>query len=160
MYFVKSILFLFIVNNCQSYRILGIFPFNGKSHQVIFDTLMKGLAHKNHEIDLITQFPLQNPPSNIKTIVDLTGTIENLPDEIQFYIKPKFSLFDITNQIALVFGNDLCQLMGLKEIQDFIKNIPNVDPPYDLVITEVSILIYISLFYLLSFFISIIFKFF
>ncbi|KAF7263665.1 hypothetical protein GWI33_001501, partial [Rhynchophorus ferrugineus] len=37
--------------------ILGIFPFPGSSHYVMFKEVMIGLARRGHEVDVVTHFP-------------------------------------------------------------------------------------------------------
>ena len=137
MNFLKYIIILmtFYLNLCNTYRILGIFPFNGKSHNVIFDALMLGLANKGHKVDVISHYNIKNSTENLNLIINLDGSMEKtqnnytLNDAIYFKTH-KGIIFDL-------YGNRLCHLMGLKEMQDFIRNPPN-DPPYDLVITEVK----------------------
>lgn len=45
----------------KSYRILGVFPLAGRSHMLMFEKLMKELAKKGHEVDVLTHFPLKKP---------------------------------------------------------------------------------------------------
>ncbi|CAB0034905.1 unnamed protein product [Trichogramma brassicae] len=63
---------------CDAYRILGVFPFAGKSHNIIFESLMKGLAKRGHQVDVVTHFPLVEPLKNYNDIINLNGTMENL----------------------------------------------------------------------------------
>ncbi|CAK1540719.1 unnamed protein product [Leptosia nina] len=52
----------------QAARILGLFPHPGKSHQMVFDPLLKRLAERGHHLTVATFFPLENPPSNYTEI--------------------------------------------------------------------------------------------
>lgn len=119
----------------KSYRILGIFPYNGKSHNVMFDALMNGLAIKGHQVDLITHFSSKHPPPTYTTIIKLSGTLDDVPDNMTFDFTKQVSS-DGTGFVADLLGNSICHLMNLEPIQKLIKNPPN-DPPYDLLITEV-----------------------
>jgi glucuronosyltransferase len=131
------LLFILIKVICSaSYRILAIFPYNGKSHDVMFNALMMGLAEHNHQIDVITHFPPKNPPPNYKVIVNLNGTLENVQNNLTINFVTTLST-NTTELIVSKFGNKICQLLSLEEIQKLVRNPPN-DPPYDLVITEVS----------------------
>ncbi|XP_011499547.1 PREDICTED: UDP-glucuronosyltransferase 2A1-like [Ceratosolen solmsi marchali] len=118
----------------ESYRILAIFPYNGKSHDIMFNALMMGLAEKNHQIDVITHFPPKNPPPNYKVIVNLNGSLENVQNNLSVDFVTTLSS-NTTKLIVSKFGNRICQLLGLEAIQTLVKNPPN-NPPYDLVITE------------------------
>lgn len=41
--------------------ILAVFPFAGPSHFAMFGRLMKGLAEKGHELDVVSYFPQKTP---------------------------------------------------------------------------------------------------
>ncbi|CAH2076950.1 unnamed protein product, partial [Iphiclides podalirius] len=45
-------------------RILGLFPHPGKSHQMVFEPLLKALAERQHHVTTVSFFPLKNPPEN------------------------------------------------------------------------------------------------
>ena len=124
-----------ILSVCKSYRILGVFPFNAKSHNIVFEALMKGLAKRGHQVDVITQFPLKKDVKNYKEILNLDGTLDRLVDNytIQFITQMNE---DVLELLAENYGNRLCHFLGLDELQKLIKN-PPTDPAYDVVITEV-----------------------
>ncbi|XP_058804709.1 uncharacterized protein LOC131671920 [Phymastichus coffea] len=131
-----SILFLTVIvlDQSSAYRVLGIFPLNGKSHEMMFEALMKGLAKRGHQVDVITHFPIKNPPINYRTLVNLSGTMENLINS--FSMDFVLGMADeVGYHVATAYGNRLCDLMNLKEIQEVIHN-PPTNPPYDVLITE------------------------
>ena len=135
----KSVtLFLFILivfDQSYAYRILGIFPLNSRSHEMMFEALMKGLAKRGHQVDVITHFSIKNPPPNYNLLVNLSGTMETLVNS--FTIDFVQGIADeVGYHVATTYGNRLCHLMGLKEVQEVIHNPPS-DPPYDVLITEV-----------------------
>lgn len=78
----QKILFLLLValfiRVNDAYRILGLFPFNGKSHFRMFHALCKGFAEKGHKIDMISHFPTKVPISNYADIIDFNGTREDV----------------------------------------------------------------------------------
>ncbi|XP_001603802.1 UDP-glucuronosyltransferase 2A1 [Nasonia vitripennis] len=123
-----------IISQVSGYRILGIFPLNSRSHEMMFEALMKGLAKRGHQVDVVTHFSVKNPPKNYKTVVNLAGTMETLVNNftIDFALSVRG---DVGYHVATTFGNRLCNLLALKEMQDLIHNPPN-DPPYDVLITE------------------------
>lgn len=125
-----------VIIETKSSRILGVFPMNSKSHNNMFDPLMKGLAKRGHKVDVISHFELKNPPDNYRTIINLNGTREDLTNNISVEFASQIGL-DPVIHIATRYGNDFCTLMGLEEMQKFIKNPPH---HYDLVITEVCAL--------------------
>lgn len=49
-----AVLFL---NGSIAYKILGIFPTPVKSHTIIGDALLQGLAKAGHEVTAVTAFP-------------------------------------------------------------------------------------------------------
>lgn len=50
---------------CDGYRILGIFPLNGRSHMMMFEQLMKGLAKRGHQVDVVSTFPQKKTISKL-----------------------------------------------------------------------------------------------
>lgn len=140
---MKCLLGLFLLicalfmQSIEGYRILCLFPFNGASHFRMFDALCKGLARRGHRIDMISHFPTEGSITNYTDIVDLSGTWKSVVNG--FSIEEGKSLQrTITYSKATEFGGDLCRLMARERMQKFIKNPPK-DPPYDLIITEVSV---------------------
>lgn len=130
------LLALFIHANDAS-RILGIFPYNGKSHFRMFDVLCKELVKRGHQVDVISHFPLKTPLANYTDVVDLNGTLKTVVNGITTDYG-KYIQRSVTYFVATDFGNNLCDLMKQEKMQKFIKNPPN-DPPYDLIIVEVNI---------------------
>lgn len=133
-----SVIFFLIslLSLSEAYRILAIFPLNSKSHNGMFNALIRGLAERNHQLDVITHFPLENPPENYKVIMDLSGTMPAVVNNFTYDSVTVFSE-NVINIVAELLGNNLCQLLALDEMQRLIK-FPPKDPSYDLVITEVS----------------------
>ncbi|KAL7293656.1 hypothetical protein TKK_0012735 [Trichogramma kaykai] len=120
---------------CDAYRILGVFPFAAKSHNILFESLMKGLAKRGHQVDVVTHFPLSKPPENYRDIINLNGTMENLVNNFTIEFVNQMA-GDIVESIATNYGNRICEFMGLPEMQQLIHG-PLPNPPYDVVITEV-----------------------
>ncbi|XP_057333523.1 UDP-glycosyltransferase UGT5-like [Microplitis mediator] len=130
---VYFLLFVATIIPSESYRILGIFPFQSRSHQMMFDTIIKGLLRKGHQVDVMTLYPLKNPPKNYSVVVNLEGITES-------YVN-KWDVETAMNHgpglpiIADVCGNKVCEFLGLPDVQKIIKNPPN-NPPYDLIVME------------------------
>lgn len=65
---ILIIFFLGIQSEIESYKILGIFYTMSRSHTILGEALMNGLAAAGHDITMITAFPQKNPPANLKEI--------------------------------------------------------------------------------------------
>ncbi|KAK5643189.1 hypothetical protein RI129_007034 [Pyrocoelia pectoralis] len=55
------ILLSFIVS-ASCLKILGVFPFTGRSHFLIFEPLLVELSKRGHDVTVMSSFPLQIPP--------------------------------------------------------------------------------------------------
>ena len=109
-----------ILSVCKSYRVLGVFPLNVKSHNMVFEALMKGLAKRGHQIDVITQFPLKRDVKNYKEILNLDGTLDRLVNNVTMEFISQINK-DIVTEIAESDDNRLCHFLGLDELQKLIK---------------------------------------
>ncbi|XP_014213310.1 UDP-glucuronosyltransferase 1-6-like [Copidosoma floridanum] len=124
-----------LLSVCSGYRILGVFPVNAKSHNIVFEALMKGLARRGHRVDVITHFPLQKPVKNYHEIVNLDGSMERLVNNYSMKFVKEISLVDPVENMVMLYGNRICDFMGFDEMQQLINN-PPTNPPYDVVIVE------------------------
>ncbi|VVC24237.1 UDP-glucuronosyl/UDP-glucosyltransferase [Cinara cedri] len=139
--FSPAILFLFCVallniEKCSSYRILAIFPWNGQSHNIMYDELLTNLAKRNHRVDVVSQYSLKNPPPNYHNI-----TMPSLPELTNKFDWNLLENYKDTNyvvrNIATNFGNFICEeRLKSSRLQEIIKNPPK-NPAYDLVLVEV-----------------------
>ncbi|XP_015605148.1 UDP-glucuronosyltransferase 2B31-like isoform X2 [Cephus cinctus] len=122
---------------CEASRILGIFPFHGKSHAIMTNALMKGLARRGHQVHIISHYPSLEPMENYTIVVNLNGTIKGIVGQFSVagVLDDKFQS-NIAMTLGTLAGNDVCELLGTDVMQNFIKSLPNSEP-YDLIITEV-----------------------
>ncbi|KAJ8730592.1 hypothetical protein PYW08_002005 [Mythimna loreyi] len=112
---LPAILLAFLaVQNVQSARILGLFPHTGKSHQMVFDPLLKTLAERGHDVTVVSFFPIKDPPANY-TIVSLEGIATLGLETIDL------SYFESPNKVFKVFG-----------IEKIIKQVTEFQPLADL----------------------------
>ncbi|XP_023955106.2 UDP-glycosyltransferase UGT5-like isoform X5 [Bicyclus anynana] len=74
-------------------RILGLFPHTGKSHQMVFEPLLRKLAERGHHVTVASFFPLKNPPANY-TDVSFEGiaTLGIESFDLNWYENPDFIL--------------------------------------------------------------------
>lgn len=126
-----------LILTCSAYRILAVFPLNGKSHNIFLESVVKTLAKHGHQVDLVTHFPQKNPSKNLNDIINLNGTMKSIANSFTFEFVSKLP-GDFVSYVTEKCGNNLCHFMGLEEFQKLIKNPPQ-NPPYDLVIVEVRL---------------------
>ncbi|XP_076648061.1 uncharacterized protein LOC143356343 [Halictus rubicundus] len=124
-----------ILSTCQGYRILGLFPFNGKSHFMMFESLMKGLAKKGHQVDVISTFPLKKPHPNYKDIIVLSAPRQFI-NNMTFDNMNSMLTVSVSHAVATLAGTEVCASLSDPRIQEFVRNPPK-DPPYDAVLVEV-----------------------
>lgn len=123
------------VRNADCARILAIFPLDVPSHFVMYIEILNGLLTKGHRIDVISHFTVNNH-ENYTNVVKLSGKGPFKNNDNTFASPESISSKSI-EYLATYYGNEACNLFDLPDVQNLIKNPPN-DPPYDLVITEVS----------------------
>lgn len=119
-------------------RVLGLFPIHGKSHFVISERLMRGLAERGHQVDVYSHFPQTKPLPNY-TDYSLRGSMPLVVNNMTFEFMNSFSGSGEVKTIAEIIGKPICNLLHLPILKKLIDNPPN-NPPYDIVITEVFFL--------------------
>jgi glucuronosyltransferase len=124
---------LFCLAVCHGYRLLGLFPFHGRSHFIVFEQLMKGLARKGHQIDVVSTFPLKKPYPNYTDIVTLPID-EHLMNNVTYEFMQNWFSVDPTYIAATLAGNNICECLGQPAIKELAR--PK-NPPYDAVLMEV-----------------------
>ena len=136
------LLMCFLTIQVDTYRILGIFPLGFKSHNMFFQALMKSLARKGHQVDVISHYELLDPPKNYTTIINLANIEYDFP-KVDFYMIQEIKAYDqdFIQASEELYGLRICKLMGHEKIQKFLRNPPR-NPPYDLIITEVTFLLF------------------
>lgn len=126
---------LFCLSICHAYRFLGVFPFHGKSHFVMFEHLMKGLARKGHQVDVISTFPLKKPYPNYTDIVKLQPPMK-LVNNLTYEMMQSLIGSNPAYAVATLGGNEVCNYLRNPEIQKLIRE-PSKNPSYDAVFIEV-----------------------
>ncbi|XP_043471720.1 UDP-glycosyltransferase UGT5-like [Leptopilina heterotoma] len=129
----------FLITQVHTYKILGIFPLAFKSHNIFFQALIKSLAKKGHQVDIISYYEAKNPPDNYRDIINLS----KLPNSSYFLSKSEFNSIQeaveesgsIKKLLRDTYGLPTCKIISHERIQNFIKKIPE-NSPYDAVITE------------------------
>ncbi|XP_012154576.2 UDP-glucosyltransferase 2 isoform X1 [Megachile rotundata] len=129
------VLFCAILSICHGYRILCLFPFNGKSHFIMFEQLMKALARKGHQVDAVSPFPLKKPYPNYRDAL-------TVPVSRQFMNNMTFAeVNEMINSspayaVGSILSDEVCRYLGNEQMQQFLKN-ARKNPTYDVVIMEI-----------------------
>lgn len=87
-FFIVTLPLILIVPYAESYKILGIFPHPGNSHQAVFEPLLQNLVDKGHTLKIISHFPPKRQNSRYQWIN--MGVFDNLHKEIW-----DLNLFDV-----------------------------------------------------------------
>ncbi|KPI92915.1 UDP-glucuronosyltransferase 1-9 [Papilio xuthus] len=123
-------------------RILGLFPHIGKSHYIVFQSLLQALADRGHDVTTVSFFPIKNPPPNYKD-VSLEG-ISDLGLEVLdlslFEFPPVFMKIPVISVLLKAkveinmlgdIGLGVCeQLVQLPSLAEVMKK------EYDVILTE------------------------
>nr|XP_018906826.1 PREDICTED: UDP-glucuronosyltransferase 2B1-like [Bemisia tabaci]XP_018906827.1 PREDICTED: UDP-glucuronosyltransferase 2B1-like [Bemisia tabaci] len=117
------------------YKILGLFPYNGQSHIVMFKSIMKGLTERGHEVHVLSHYPQQTPIANY-TDLSVLGSIE-LPNNQMpfdhFETIGKLDIFNILGTLVLYSKiEEHAAVMESEAVQKLLKS----NERYDLIITE------------------------
>lgn len=98
--------------------------------------LVKILAEKGYQVDVVSHHPLKEPLPNYNDY-SLQGS---LPDYMNnFTYNTIQTIFETSiEKIMDMAGNSVCELFKHPVISNLIKNPPR-DPPYDLITLEVSV---------------------
>ncbi|XP_025153230.1 UDP-glucuronosyltransferase 2A3 isoform X2 [Harpegnathos saltator] len=100
----------------------------------MFEALMKGIASKGHQVDVISTYPLKKPYPNYNDIVKLRPSMQ-LVNNMTFEMMHQIISVNIAHAVATLGGNDVCNHLSKPEILNLIRNPPK-DPPYDAVLIE------------------------
>lgn len=125
-----------VLTTCQGYRILGLFPFNGKSHFLMFEQMMKALARKGHQVDVVSTFPLKKPFQNYNDLIVLKAE-RQFQNNLSFIAMQEMVRPGISYSVGDLCGVQICKLLNHPRLQELVKN-PPTDPPYDVIFVEVG----------------------
>ncbi|XP_052756686.1 UDP-glucosyltransferase 2-like [Galleria mellonella] len=87
---------LWLVATCvaasHAARLLAILPTNTRSHYAMYGKIVEELVRRQHQVTVITHFPMKNPPPNVEEI-SLAGTIPEITNNLtkqEQSLKPDF----------------------------------------------------------------------
>lgn len=78
-------------------NILGVFPINGRSHWVVYESVMKALAARGHNVTVITSFPQKTPVANY-TDIDVSKAFSSAVNAISIDMVLTYLTSVLTNQ--------------------------------------------------------------
>ncbi|XP_063921674.1 UDP-glycosyltransferase UGT5-like [Zophobas morio] len=118
----------------HSARILGVFPFIGKSHYFLGSALMRALAEQGHDVTVISPFGERTPPNGSYRDIVLVKTRET------FERKLKVNMFDVGELnplISLPFLMIMLSELGTLTLQEPpVQELIHSDEKFDAVIVE------------------------
>ncbi|CAG4945820.1 unnamed protein product [Parnassius apollo] len=124
------ILTILLLDSASSLNILGIFPYQGKSHFFVHRVYLQELAKRGHNLTVISHFPEKEPPENYHDI-SLAGSIKILEDDL-----PLHRSYITVLQIGIFLttaGKENCEvILSNNEVQNMIKQ----KPKFDVVVVE------------------------
>ena len=128
---------LLVTNLClvSSYKILCLFPHRGRSHFEVVRTLIETLAHKGHEVTLLSHFPLTTTPPNFThVLLRNSSVLFNVLDMHQFKGRRTEKWFS-TRDSALNFVTITCEYdFNSPTVRNFLETC-NTD--FDVIITQI-----------------------
>lgn len=102
---ISTIIILLTFFACaENARILGVFPLSGKSLNILYNKLMKGLADAGHDVTVVSAYQNQLPLINgtYKDVV-LTGFAEDYESKSCFsIIYVKILSLSLKNDISII----------------------------------------------------------
>ncbi|XP_018321655.1 UDP-glucuronosyltransferase 2B20 isoform X1 [Agrilus planipennis] len=127
------LLFFLFFAKCACFRILGLNPFDGKSHFVMFERLYMELARRGHELDVLSHFPREKPVPRY-TDISLKGSLPNLVGNFSFELVKDTTTTTMMNIITGMCGTNICENAFKHPLTLKLKN---TKKKYDLIITEI-----------------------
>ncbi|KAI8432270.1 hypothetical protein MSG28_004706 [Choristoneura fumiferana] len=125
-----TLVFLVLTSTVRSLNILGIFPYHGTSHFLVFRVYLRELANRGHNVTVISHFPEKNPPANYQDI-SLAGTIEVLKDDMP--VEKSYTSIINTALFLTFTGKENCEVMVKnKQVQDLVHS----KAKFDVVVVE------------------------
>ncbi|XP_066998491.2 UDP-glycosyltransferase UGT5 [Anabrus simplex] len=131
--FLTLLLVSYSVRPTESARILAVVQLNAYSHWQMFEPLLKALAARGHEVDVVSHFPQKTPLQNYKDI-SVEGSLPNIMNNFTVELALQFSTMLPTLQFFWFHNMDVC-----KTVFDHpkVQNLIHSKEKYDLVITEI-----------------------
>lgn len=121
----------FLAARSETKNILGIFVTYSRSHQIVFMSVVKGLAERGHNITVITTLPLMDPNQNFRHIQLSNGLPSD--DLSGLTNKPKYPLLQLGTEVLLL--KNLISSMSSVLKDSVLVNFLEEDNHFDLLLT-------------------------
>ncbi|CAH0625489.1 unnamed protein product [Chrysodeixis includens] len=127
---ILSLILLIDYSTCLN--ILGIFPYQGKSHFFVFRVYLRELARRGHDVTVISHFPEGDAPKNYHD-VSLAGSSEAIEGDVPIGQYNKYLLLLGTSYFLTKKGVENCETMlANQQVQKLIKE----KPKFDVIVVE------------------------
>ncbi|XP_018319636.1 UDP-glucuronosyltransferase 2B31 [Agrilus planipennis] len=130
--FTALIIFIF-VPVVSNYRILALIPYNGRSHFIMFEPLLKELASRGHEVDVLSHFP-QKEKIPRYTDYSLVGTLPVLVGNVSYDSMTHTFFLSFLRMVLSDYGLDICKTIFNSDAATALRDSKN---SYDLILTEI-----------------------
>ncbi|KAJ8720262.1 hypothetical protein PYW07_012305 [Mythimna separata] len=127
---IATLSLLVLTDYACSLNILGIFPYHGKSHFIVFRIYLRELAKRGHNVTVISHFPEQDPPANYHDI-SLAGSIKAIEGEAPFQ-SSYLTLFIVSLYLAHAAVETCDVMLANDQVQRLIKE----KPKFDVIVVE------------------------
>lgn len=131
--------FIFLFTKSASYKILAVFPYNGRSHHIFFSSLVEELASRKHEVTVINYFPVRKMPNLYQISLQKDGNeSDSVNMEEHLNTNPKnmledfFKAYDTAQAFKFIANTNCERLVTNKEVKSIISS----KVQYDVVIAE------------------------
>ncbi|CAG9788161.1 unnamed protein product [Diatraea saccharalis] len=120
----------FNLNIVYSLNILGIFPYEGKSHFFVFKPYLEELAKRGHNVTVISYFPQSDPVENYNDI-SLAGKTKLLQEV--FPISRSYWMFVHISLFLFNYGSANCRTLLANEQ---VQNLWKTKRKFDVIVVE------------------------
>jgi glucuronosyltransferase len=129
-YLLFTTLLLF-PSKVAAYKILALFPHTAKSHFVMGEALMKGLAARGHQVFVVSHFPQDQPVANY-TDISLVGSMKNAVGNMPLENVGDGDAMMTINMLANIAVETCEKALSYPPIQKLI----NSEETFDLIVAE------------------------
>ncbi|KAJ1521692.1 hypothetical protein ONE63_003335 [Megalurothrips usitatus] len=122
------------VPEAAAFRVLGFFPFNAPSHNIMLKATMEALADYGHEVVMLSPFPLKKPRANY-TDLDISKELPSLANTLTFEEMTALRQPGIMRLIVELGGAHFCR--AVFQMQHFRDIMSGKHGKFDVVFTEI-----------------------
>ncbi|CAB3247310.1 unnamed protein product [Arctia plantaginis] len=120
---IISLLLSFVVKS-DSFKILCIFPYNGRSHHIFYSSLVEELANKGHDVTVINYHPLKKLPNLRQIFLENEENVSdnrNIEDYMKGMSNDLLRAYDNAQSLKYLAYTNCRKLISNPEVQEMIK---------------------------------------